>query len=499
MGLTNKALKGGALLAVARIAINLLQAAATILVAWYLSPDDYGIAAIAMTVLLIVASLSEMQLGEALIQHKTADRSIVDTVWTMGMLRGVILGAIVALLARPVSQFYGDSRLYEVMLVVALQPLISGFVNPRRFLQEREMIFRQEFIISLVQKFFSVAATIALAIWLENYWALIVGALIEVVLGLLISFAILPYRPRFSLTGVKEIFGFSVWLTLGQFVNTINWRVEYLFIGKVLGLGSLGIYRFGSNLAQLPTQELMAPVRKVTLSGFASVLNNQDNDYDDSAICRAYQKAQAFSTALALPVGVGFAMVAPTFAAALLADSWQPAVIIMQCLSAVFAFQTLGSLVQPLAMARGETRLLFIRDLQMLVVRLPIILGALYIWALPGIVAARVLTGAIAIAVNMFLIRRLIGLGVAAQLHANLRALVSVTVMAASLWVLQQFLGAEADRVSLMLRLFAEIAVGAGVYVACSAVMWRLMHKPQGPEHELLRIFFVLKSRLKPA
>jgi PST family polysaccharide transporter len=479
--------------------INLLQAAATICVAWFLSPDDYGIAAIAMTVVLIVGSLSEMQLGEALIQHKSADRSIADTVWTLSILRGVLLAAIVAALARPVTLFYGDQRLLDVMLVLCLQPALSGMINPRRFLQEREMIYRQEFIIALVQKVFSVAVTIILALLLGNYWALVLGALAEAAIGVFVSFLVLPYRPRLSLTRTREIWGFSMWLTMGQFVNTINWQVENLVIGKLLGLGPLGIYRLGSSLAQLPTRELMAPVRKVALSGFASVVNNPKSDAEKQAIRHAYQKAQAFATAFALPVGVGFALISQTLVSALLADDWQPAVMILQALSAVFAFQTLASLVQPLGMAQGQTRLLFVRDVQMLIVRLPIIFGALYLWALPGIVGARVLTGLIAIGVNMVLVRRLIGIGVLEQLRVNIRALLSVVVMAASLWILQQMLDEETDRMRLLLRLFVEIAFGVVVYITCSTVLWRLMRKPEGPEVELLRIFRALKSRLKPS
>jgi O-antigen/teichoic acid export membrane protein len=499
MGLADKALRGGAHLTAARMVVTLLQAVATVLAAWFLAPDDYGIAAVAMTIILILAELSEMQLGQALIRQKTVDPSAQDTVWTLGLLRALVLAGTVLLLAAPVAEFYGDPRLQDVMFVLALHPLLSGIINPRRFLQEREMIFRQEILITILQKLGGIAATVGLAFTLGNYWALILGALVETGLGLLISFAILPYRPKFGLTGVKEIWSFSIWLTLGQIVNTINWRIEFLIIGKVLGLAQLGIYRLGSTLAQLPTQELMAPVRKVALPGFSAVLNRPDHEADQQAIRRAYQKAQVFATAFALPVGVGFAMVSPTFVAAVLADSWQPTVMIMQYLAAVFALQTLGSLVQPLAMARGETRLLFVRNLQMLVIRLPIILVALYLWAMPGVVAARVLTGLIAIGVNMALVRHLIGLGVIEQLRANIRPVVSVATMALSLWFLQQTLGEETDRVRLLLRLFAEVAFGAVVYVACSVLLWRLMRKPDGPEVELVRLFRGLKARLRAA
>ncbi|RUV30535.1 lipopolysaccharide biosynthesis protein, partial [Mesorhizobium sp. M1A.T.Ca.IN.004.03.1.1] len=79
-----------------------------------------------------------------------------------------------------------------------------------------------------------------------------------------------------------------------------------------------------------------------------------------------------------------------------------------QALASVFALQTLGSLVQPLGMAKGHTKMLFIRDTQMLVVRVPIIIAGLMMAGLPGVVYARVLTGLISTVVNMLLVKRLI-------------------------------------------------------------------------------------------
>ena len=45
----------------------------------------------------------------------------------------------------------------------------------------------------------------------------------------------LPFRPRVTFKHMREFFSFSAWLTAGQIVNTLNWRFDYLLIGKVLG------------------------------------------------------------------------------------------------------------------------------------------------------------------------------------------------------------------------------------------------------------------------
>lgn len=486
--LTGKLFKGGALLAVARLLVNLVKAVSTIVIAWFLSPEDYGLVAIAATVLMLIESMTEMQLGEALIGHRTAAKPVVDTAWTLGAIRGVILSALLALLALPLADFYGDDRLVPIMLVLSLQPLFTGPANPQIFIQQRKLNFRQEFILTVGRKLLGAVLAISLAVWLQSYWALIIGSLFEAFVGLILSFALVPYRPRFSFSGFRDLWRFSVWLSLGQIVNTLNWRVEYLFIGKWLDLAQLGLYRLGSNLAQLPTQELMIPVRKVVYPGLAAVLTDPESRDDGPRIRSAYQRAQSVATAVALFVGVCFAMLADTLIAAVLDERWQGTAFIIQYLSAVFAFQTLGSLVQPLAMARNETRRLFIRDTQMLFIRLPIILVALYLWSLPGVVAARVLSGVIAIGINMTLVRRLIALPVADQLRANLRPIVSVAVMALVLWGLDSAFAQNASRLALIGQLAVEFGVAILTYIATMSVLWHLQGRPNGPETEILSL-----------
>ena len=74
------------------------------------------------------------------------------------------------------------------------------------------------------------------------------------------------------------------------------------------------------------------------------------------------------------------------------------------CCAGAFSYLRLADprqLSQPLGMAVGATKLLFKRDVQMFFVRLPIITAGLLLAGLPGLVAARALTGTIAIGVNM--------------------------------------------------------------------------------------------------
>lgn len=491
---THRMVKGSLLLSIANALVNLLTMASTVILARFLTPADYGLVAIATTILAVMTSITTMPLGQALIRHESPGQDEIDCVWSLGFARGVLLAAIFAAAAYPVADIYGDPRLVEIMFSLALVPLVFGMENPRRFVLQRDLNFNQEFILSLSAKTISFTLTVIVAVIYKSYWALIIGNISLPIFGVAISYILMKYRPHFNFKRAREFLFFSVWVTAGQIISTLNWRFEYLLIGKWLGTAQLGFYSVGNNLAMLPTQETIKPLKQTIFPAFSRVIEDPDR------IRSAYQRAQTFVTALALPVGIGVAAIADPLVRLLMTDKWLPAVMIIQSLAAIFALQTLGSLVQPLGMAKNQTKLLFVRDTQMFFLRLPIIIVGLWFWGLPGIVVARIVTGLISIAVNMLLVKKLINLPVWTQLSANARSLASSAVMVVCVLATASLIGPEPDRLHLGFTIAIQILVGAVSYVGTSFALWYALKRPNGPEDELLKIVAgALGRRGRPA
>jgi lipopolysaccharide exporter len=182
-----------------------------------------------------------------------------------------------------------------------------------------------------------------------------------------------------------------------------------------------------------------------------------------------------------------------------LGEKWTPVIFIIQALASVFALQTLGSLVQPLGMAAGETRLLFIRDTQMLLLRMPVIAIALVFFGLTGVILARIFTGLFGALVNMILVRRLIGVTVVRQLTANLRALIAVTIMAVGVTVALRELPYATDHLMLIVEIGILVTLGAVIYCAATLALWLAMNRPSGPETEIVSLLSKVRSKLRPA
>ena len=379
------------------------------------------------------------------------------------------------------------------MLVLAIPTAMIGLVNPRAIMFTRDLIFWQQFVLTVGQRFTTFVVALAIAVIYQSYWAMVWGFVAGQTVNVVISYATKPYRPRLGVKHAKELLHFSFWLTVSQAIASLNWSADQLVVGTVLGKTPLGFLTVGNNLAFMPTRELTRPL---TTPLFPALSQLKD---DRERLGAAYQKAQALVSAVILPAGFGLALIADPLIRLCMGEKWHPVVLIIQILAAVFAIQTLGSLSQPLAMAAGATRLISIRELQDLVIRVPSIIAGALIDGLTGVVCARALTALILILFHMQVVKRVTGLTFWVQFAANIRSLASICVMVAVLLPLSrsvEYFGF--GRIDLVIEIAILIILGAVSYLGSHAMIWVLSGKPDGPEREALKIADSVKHRLRP-
>lgn len=481
-GMQGRLAKGATWVAAARVLIGLVGFASTVILARLLTPADFGLVAIVSTVTIVIGAITELSLAEALLQHRDPSDAHFHSAFTLNLLRSALLAAIVVASALPLSWIYNDPRLTAPLLVVGASTFLAGAFSPRLVTFQRRLIFWQDFAMGVSQKLAGFVVSIALAVMFRSYWALIFGIVATQLTALIASYVLAPYRPRLMLAKVRDLLSFSIWLSLGQAVNTLNWRSDQLILGYVLGPATLGVYTVGDNLANMPTREATTPLAQTLFPGFARMIDEPDR------LREAYQRAQSFLCAVALPVGVGFALLARPVVLVTLGEKWMSAVVIIQFLSVIGALTTLSSALQPLAMAMGETRDLFVRDLINISIRLPLIVAGLLLGGLIGVIYARCISSMISTLINMAMAKRLLGLPIHRQFQVNFRALASVVLMAIVVHAADLAIADPVSRNMLVLKLMLLGAVGAISYSGCSYFLWTVKGRGEGAERELAQL-----------
>ncbi len=489
-GISAQLARGATWIAASRVLISLIGLANTLVLARLLVPDDFGLVALALSISAIVTSMTELSLAQSLVQHKDPTDSHYNTAFTLNFLRAFCVAVILVVAGFPAAAVYDDPRLISIFVALAISTLVVGAINPRLAKMSRDLVFWQDFVTSSADKVagFLVALTVAL-IW-QSYWALILGIIAGQLASLILSYVIQPYRPRWDTSQWRDLMSFSIWVGLGQAVNTINWRFDQLALGYFLGNSALGYYAVGDRLAVMPTREATQPVAQAVFPGFAALAD------DPERLKRAYQRAQSVLMLVALPIGVGLAVAAEPLVLLALGEQWLASVVVIQYLASIFAVQTIASMVQPLALGMGRSKVLFHRSVINLCIRVPLTLVGLLTGGFIGLLIGRSAAALISTCVNLFLVQKILKLSVVQQVAINWRSLGGAVVMAMAVHVVGlQFsdggLGLQAVKATAM------IATGIATYPSAVLMLWFLAGRPVGPERELIAAAARVREKLR--
>lgn len=463
--------------------VNLIGVASTIILARLLVPEDFGLVAIASSAAMIFAALSELSLSQALIQHDDPTEDHFHTAWTMNALRGVILTIVIALLGWPAAMLYGDPRLTGVMIGFALANFIGGFINPRLAMFERRLEFRQWIVLSGGEKLagFVVSATIAFIF--RSYWALVAGVIASQTAKLIASYVLIAYRPRMRLSQYRDLLSFSIWMTLGQAVQAISWRADPLILGAFMPARALGHYTMGSRISSLAVGEVLQPISQVLFPAFSTI------KHDPWRLKAAYLRAQRLMCLIAFPIGFGLAAIAEPPVTVLLGQEWSSSVPVIRFLAIAAVIQRTHQL-NAIAMATGNTKSLFHRDLRGLAIRLPLIVGGLVIGPvvgmqpLMGALCGHLASSTINAMLNMLMVSRVSKVSWVDHFTGIWRPLTAAIAMAATISFLLMALPPARDLLSLVLVLVVAGGTGAAVYAGTVAGLWLVSGKAVGAETE---------------
>lgn len=475
-----RVIRGSIWISVARGTTNLLGALSTIVLARLLLPADFGLVALAVSMLVVLDAFTELSLSQALIHTREPTPGHYNTAWSLGLARGLLIGLGFALAAPLAASAYGEPRLKEVMFALAISAVAGGLQNPKLVMFQKELRFHQQAVLGMASTLMNVIVSITVAAVFRSYWALIAGMLAGQITNVILSYTMFPFRPSLSWKHFGELWRFSVWVSLGQIVNTLNYRFDHLLVGTFLGRAELGLYHVGSRLAVLPGREIVRPLTGTLFPAFSLAAS------DPERLRRAYQRVQGVVTAIALPASIGFGLIADPLVRLALGEKWLGAIPVVQLLAAIYSIDTFGSLATPLGMAQGQTRLLFVRTVQKFAIRVPMVVAGLVLGGFTGLLYARMIAGAAGVVVDMTMIDRLAGISLIEQLRANLRAILSTIAMVLSVVLLRTSLVLSGDSEGLLLMLIATIAVAVFVYVAASWALWRVAGRPKGPETEAI-------------
>lgn len=480
--------RGAVFIGALRFAVRLLGFLSVTITARLLTPADFGVIGTAAIVTGFFVVLQQNGIGDALTRLRTVSRGDVHTAWTINLMAAALVTLTVFAVSGPAAAWLGEPKLTAVLRHLAFAPMIAAAASPGTVTLMRDLQFRREFELRLLQKLGVVVCVIGGAFLTRDYWGLVYGSLAGAVWGTVLSYIMLPHPVRLRLAGAAYFLGFSGWTLAQSLAGYLGRVADEIAVRRIADTLTFGLYHVSRDLTRIFVAESVAPASAALLPGLARV---QD---DPARLLRAATTAMGVAAIVAIPIGFGIAALAPEATRLLLGAQWGGAAQFLSIVAIGAMAGTLVGLHRAILVAIGRVDL----SAKLAIIRALLTLGACFAaaaqWGVLGVAFTYSALWVLWYAIDAVIVFRLLG-----RPHAVVdilaRPLLAGLAMLLALWLLPWPQG-----LPLLLAALLKVATGAAVYGAVLGLLWWVRGRRDGPEATLLeQLPGGLGRRLLPA
>ncbi|SDH63222.1 lipopolysaccharide biosynthesis protein [Nitrosomonas sp. Nm132] len=456
MTIREQALTGLKWTAGGKLAGQIITWGITLIVIRLLTPEDYGLLAMATVFVAFMLLLAEAGLAPALVQKQELDEASLRQVFAIIILVNLILLAILNLLAPAIAGFFGDERLIPILHVLSLQFLITTAATIPEVLLYRELKFKNLSLIQLTASIAGSVLTLAMAFAGYGVWALVFGNLFGAIWKAVVLNALAPFHllPKFSLRGMRNFLSFGGNITLSRLLWFFLTQIDVIIVGKLLGKEMLGFYSVAMHLASLPVQRVSVIVSEVAFPVFSKIQN--DREQFRSFVLKAIRVLSL----IAFPVLWGISSIANEIVLLFLGQKWQSAVLPLQLLTLMMPFRMIANFL-PSAINALSRPDIGVKNAFLASIVMPIAFLIGSQWGIVGVALAWVTVYPVVLAINIHRMLRAMELQLRDLFHAITPAVSSATGMYLAVWMMGLLLGEDINQWA---KLLIMIATGVMAY-----------------------------------
>lgn len=225
----------------------------SIVLSQLLGPAVLGVVVIAQAARVGTDLLTDLGFEQNVVSSPHGDDpAFLNTVWTMQIVRGVLISLAFASLAPLLAHAYGID--VAVMLAMSAAPFLSSLASTSIYSLSRRMEVRTRNLFELATEVTGLALNVAFAVALKNVWAPILGILLTLCARSAYSYALphVRHRPAFHREHAVAILHFSKWIMLSSLALYAAVYIDRLYLGLVVPLAMLGVYGLAKTVSDLP-------------------------------------------------------------------------------------------------------------------------------------------------------------------------------------------------------------------------------------------------------
>jgi PST family polysaccharide transporter len=326
-----------------------------IVIAAFLTREEFGIWGILITTLMTLAWLKEIGVADKYIQQSEPDQELAyQKAFTLELLLSGAFFVLMAVALPVYAVVYGREEIIVPGLVLALSVPISAFESPL-WIAYRRMQFVRQRTLAAIDPVTTTLVTIALGIAGAGYWSLVAGTVAGSLFGAVAATVTSPYPPRLRFErGTARAYASFSWPLLGyQLSNLAVTQGLLLVAASAVGVAGVGAIALASVIASF-ADRVDTIVSETIYPAVCAVATRTE------LLFEAFVTSNRIALMWGMPFGVGLALFSADLVHFAIGDQWEPAIGLLAAFGVMAGFKQVAFNWQIFMRAVDRTKPIFV-------------------------------------------------------------------------------------------------------------------------------------------
>ena len=440
---------------------QLIGLLAGILLARFLSPDDYGMIAMITIFSVVAIELQSSGFKTALTNLENPTPRDFNSVFWFNIVVSLGLYTILFFSAPLIAKFYNEPRLVPLCRYAFLGFFISSFSLAQSAWLFKNLRTKQQAKAGMTAIIVSNLTGVLMAWQGYAYWAIATQTNVYILVNTLMLWHYSPWRPTLSWDAepVRRMFRFSVKIMASAILTQVNNNILNILLGRYYSAHQTGQYNQAYQWNYKASYTLQGMVQTVAQPVFVDLKSDSERQL------RALRKLIRFTAFVSFPLLLGFSLVAKEFIVLAITAKWLTSAGYLQVLCVAGAVAPLSLVLSNLVISRGRSDIYMWSTLALGLCEIVVML-LLVPYGVSRMVIAFTLLNVVWLFVWHYFVRRLTGYSLSMLLADVLPfALTAAAVMLFTGWI-------TSGLHSLWLLLIVRVVVAALLFIG----IMRLAH-----------------------
>lgn len=327
----------------------------TMVLARYLTPDDFGMVGVLSIIFTVAGILLDAGLGGSLVKEKNITEEDKSSISIFNVVVSLLIYIVLFLSANHVELYFGKEGLGNVLRWISLVFPITAFGLVPQALLTRALAYRQICYISILSVVCASIVSIIFALNGMGVYSLVAYQLSIALVTVISSslFAKYFFTFHFSVSSLKRLLPFGMYTTLITVLDSIYENLLTAISGKFLNMQQAGFMYQAKR-----TEETMSVSLATTVSGVAFPVLTKIKDERETFVREAASTIKVIAS-IALPLMLTVGVFSEEILVLLFGKQWADASFYLTVLTFAGVFLLLETLVRNFIKALCEVKKLF--------------------------------------------------------------------------------------------------------------------------------------------